>query len=427
MPSRREFLRGGLVLVTASVAAPAFLTRTAMAAAAASTGGAAAAGSTLVVVQLSGGNDGLNTLIPYSDPLYRQARPQLAVPEGEVLALNGQLGLHPALGPLKARWDAKQLAVVAGVGYPNPDRSHFRAMDIWHTAEPAAYERSGWLGRYLAGCNCTPGGQTPAVAVMPTVPRAFWTESLVVPALTNLQGYRFATDPRFPADREAQLRAMKALDAVTDTLRPYARFLGEQSLNALASADELQRVGATWQTPVEYPQNNPLATSLKLVGQLIGGDLGARVAYVQLGGFDTHANQRATQQRLLEQLGAALDAFQNDLEAMGKADQVVTMTFSEFGRRVKENGSQGTDHGTAEPLFVLGSKVRGGLYGQQPSLADLDNGDLRFGVDFRAVYATVLERWLGASAGGVLGGEWAPLGFLALRGEAGHPRLTADS
>jgi uncharacterized protein (DUF1501 family) len=195
-------------------------------------------------------------------------------------------------------------------------------------------------------------------------------------------------------------------------LRPYAEFLGRQSLNALASAEMLQQVAALWQTPVEYPANNPLATALKTVGQLLGGDLGVRVAYVQLGGFDTHANQQATHRRLLEQLGAALDAFQHDLEAMGKADQVVTLTFSEFGRRVRENGSGGTDHGTAEPLFVLGTRVHGGLYGQQPSLADLDGGDLRFHVDFRAVYATVLERWLGADAAEVLGRRYEPLAFL---------------
>lgn len=412
MPTRREFLRGGLILLTASAAAPAFLAKTGLATVAPSASRASATRNTLVVVQLSGGNDGLNTVIPYSDPLYRQARPQLAVPEGDVLPLNAELGLHPALGPLKARYDAGQLAVVAGVGYPNPDRSHFRAMDIWQTAEPAAYARTGWLGRYLSGCACSQGDQAPAISITQTLPRAFWTESLFVPSLTNLQSYRFFTDPRYPADREAQLRAIKALDAATDALRPYAEFLGQQSLNALANADELQRIAGGWQTPVEYPPNNPLAGALKTVGALIAGDLGARVAYVQLGGFDTHANQKNTQQRLLDQLAGALDAFQHDLEAMGKADEVVTMTFSEFGRRVKENGSAGTDHGTAEPMFVLGTRVRGGIYGQQPSLSDLDNGDLRFQADFRAVYATVLERWLGADATQVLGAPYAPLAFL---------------
>lgn len=412
MPTRREFLRGGLILITASVAAPAFLVKTAAHAEAPSANPRSPTRNTLVVVQLSGGNDGLNTVIPYRDRLYRELRPQLAVPEAEVLPLDDELALHPALGPLKERFAAGQLAVVLGVGYPNPDRSHFRAMDIWQTAVPEAYERTGWLGRYLAGCACGRDETPAALSVTQTLPRALWTESVFVPALTSLNGYRFQSDPRYPADREARLRALRALDATTEALRPYAEFLGRQSLNALASAEMLQQVAALWQTPVEYPANNPLATALKTVGQLFGGDLGVRVAYVQLGGFDTHANQQATHRRLLEQLGAALDAFQHDLEAMGKADQVVTLTFSEFGRRVRENGSGGTDHGTAEPLFVLGTRVHGGLYGQQPSLADLDGGDLRFHVDFRAVYATVLERWLGADPAEVLGRRYEPLAFL---------------
>ncbi len=413
MPTRREFLRGGLILVTASLAAPAFLVKAAATAQAPSADPRSPTRNTLVVVQLSGGNDGLNTVIPYRDPLYPELRPQLAVPEAEVLPLDAELALHPALEPLKARYDAGQLAVVVGVGYPNPDRSHFRAMDIWQTAEPEAYAQTGWLGRYLAGCACGGDERPAAVSVSQTLPRALWTESVFVPSLSSLDNYRFQSDPRYPADRAARLRALRALDATTEALRPYAEFLGQQSLNALASAEEVQRVASTWQTPVEYPPNNPLAAALKAVGQLIGGDLGVRVAYVQLGGFDTHANQQATHRRLLEQLAAALDAFQNDLEAMGKADQVVTMTFSEFGRRVRENGSGGTDHGTAEPLFILGTRVRGGIHGRQPPLDDLDGGDLRFQVDFRAVYATLLDRWLGADPVPVLGRSYELLACVA--------------
>ncbi|HLI28063.1 MAG TPA: DUF1501 domain-containing protein [Chloroflexota bacterium] len=412
MLTRREFLRRGLILVTASAAAPAFLVKAAAHAQVPSADPRSRSRNVLVVVQLSGGNDGLNTVIPYRDPLYRELRPRLAVPEAEALPLDAELALHPALGPLKERFDAGQLAIVAGVGYPNPDRSHFRAMDIWQTAEPEAYAETGWLGRYLAGCACGGGEQAAALSLTPTLPRALWTESVFVPSLTSLAAYRFQSDPRYPADRAARLRALQALDATTEALRPYAQFLGQQSLNALASAEAVQRVAGSWQTPIEYPENNPLAVALKAVGQLIGGDYGLRVAYVQLGGFDTHANQQATHQRLLEQLGGALDAFQRDLEAMGKADQVVTMTFSEFGRRVRENGSGGTDHGTAEPLFILGTRVRGGLYGRQPPLDDLDSGDLRFQVDFRAVYATLLDRWLGSDPVAVLGRSYAPLDFV---------------
>jgi uncharacterized protein (DUF1501 family) len=399
------------MLVSVGFAAPAFLAKTGYAAPEMGASRAALSRGILVVVQLSGGNDGLNTVVPYRDPLYRQLRPQLGLAEGELLPLDGALGLQPALAPLKARYDAGQLAIVRGVGYPNPDRSHFRSMDIWHTAEPAAYAQTGWLGRYLAGCQCGAGSQGGAVAVSQSLPRAFWTESVFVPALTSLDGYRLQTDTRWPADRDAKIRTLQALDARHEAIRPYADFLGQQSLNALASADELQRVAGAWQTPVSYP-DGAFAQGLKSIGRLIAGDLGARVYYVQLGGFDTHAQQKATQQRLLEQLATGLDAFQTDLEAMSKADQVLTMTFSEFGRRVAENGSQGTDHGTAEPMFLLGAGLKGGLYGAQPPLDDLDRGDLRHQVDFRAVYATALERWLGADAEAVLGARYPLLDFL---------------
>jgi uncharacterized protein (DUF1501 family) len=410
MPTRRDFLRQGLILVSVGFAAPAFLAKTGYATPLPS----AARGpgrNTLVVVLLAGGNDGLNTVVPYADPLYHEARPQLAVPQGDVLPLDNAVGFHPALAPLKARYDAGQLAVVRGVGYPNPDRSHFRSMDIWQTAEPEAYTQSGWLGRYLSGCSCGENGQAPAVAISQALPRAFWTESLFVPTLATLNTYRVQTDPRWPADRAAKLRTLQALDAAHEAIRPYAQFLGEQSLNALSSTDEVQRVAGGWSTPVEYPDNQ-FARDLKLAGQLIAGDLGARILFLQLGGFDTHANQKNTQQRLLDQLATGLDAFQNDLEAMGKADQVLTMTFSEFGRRVRENGSQGTDHGTAEPMFLLGTTLKGGLYGAQPALDDLDNGDLRFQVDFRAVYGTVLERWMGADPVPVLGARYPTLSLL---------------
>jgi uncharacterized protein (DUF1501 family) len=424
MPTRRTFLRQGLFLVTIGAAAPAFLAKTGVSSQTSAPPTAeppaplpeAVSGQAsrrrLVVVQLTGGNDGLNTVIPYADPLYHEARLQLAVPEADVLPLDETLGLNPALAPLQARFESGELAIVLGVGYPNPDRSHFRSMDIWQTAEPAAYATQGWLGRYLADCACGAQGQTPALSITQNLPRAFWTESLSVPSFSSLEGYRLLPDPHWPADTAARRRALEALEIRHETLRPYAEFLGSQSLNALASVDALQGVADGWSSPVDYP-NNAFAQGLKLIAQVIASDLGTRLFYVQLGGFDTHANQRNTHQRLLETLAGGLDAFQRDLEAMGDADQVLTMTFSEFGRRVRENGSQGTDHGTAEPMFLLGTGLVGGLYGRQPSLDDLDNGDLRYEVDFRAVYATVLERWLGSNPEPVLGAPFAPLDFVA--------------
>src|SRR3954470_893827 len=233
MATRRAFLSKGLMLVSIGVAAPAFLAKTGYATAEQGAARSIPSRGTLVVGQLSGGNDGLNTVIPYRDPLYRELRPQLGLPEGEVLPLDGTLALHPALAPLKARFDAGQLAIVRGVGYPNPDRSHFRSMDIWQTAEPTAYAQSGWLGRYLDGCQCGAGAQAGGVAVGQTLPRAFWTESVFVPALSSLDGYRLQTDPRWPADRAAKIGTLQALDARHEAIRPYAEFLGQQSVNAL--------------------------------------------------------------------------------------------------------------------------------------------------------------------------------------------------
>jgi uncharacterized protein (DUF1501 family) len=409
--SRRDFLRNGTLLVAMGVTAPTFLAKTVADAQASMQ--RAIDKRTLVMVQLSGGNDGLNTVIPYADPLYAQLRPQIGVGSGDVIALRDGVGLHPGLQPLKPIYDAGQMAVIQGVGYPNPNRSHFRSMEIWHTATPERFERTGWLGRYLDGCDC--GEENPLTAVNSgdILNRSFWTDMSLVPAIGNLATFQYQTDPRFGRDRSAQLQAISNIYSMAGAWRPYEDLIRQTTLRALAGADMLKSIAAAYETPIEYPQT-PFATSLKNVAQIMSADLGTRVFFTQQGGFDTHAAQINTHANLMNTVSSGIAAFYRDMERLGRADDVVIMTFSEFGRRAQQNGSAGTDHGTAAPLFVLGGGVRGGIYGAHPNLADLDGtGDLQYHTDFRSVFATVLERWLGSPSEGVLGGSFMPMSFLA--------------
>ncbi len=409
--SRREFLRNGTLLVAMGLAAPSFLTRTVPHVQA--TAKPSLEKRTLIMVQLSGGNDGLNTVIPFSDPLYSQLRPQVGVASGDVLKLNDTVGLHPGLSSLKQLFDNGNMAVIQGVGYPNPNRSHFRSMEIWQTATPERFERSGWLGRYLDYCGC--GRENPLTAINSgdVLNRSFWTDMSLVPAIGSLATFQYQTDPRFNRDRSAQIQTLTNIYSMAGAWRPYEDLIRQTTLKALAGADMLKSIASTHEAAVEYPQS-PFANSLKNVAQIMSADMGTRVFFTSLGGFDTHAAQANTHAGLMNSLGQGISAFHRDLERMGRADDAVIMTFSEFGRRAQQNGSAGTDHGTAAPLFVIGGGVRGGVYGDHPNLTDLDEtGDLRFHTDFRCVYATVLERWLGSPSADVLGGEFAPMSFLA--------------
>jgi uncharacterized protein (DUF1501 family) len=400
---RRELLRRGSLLVALGLTAPSWVARSAAAAAEpAQTGGRA---RVLVVVQLGGGNDGLNTIVPVGDEAYYRARPTLAIPRAEAVGLVDGLALHPALAPLKALFEASRLAVVQGVGYPNPNRSHFRAMDIWQTGAPERRESSGWLGRYLDAQCCGEQPRGPlATAIGEGTPRAYWNEHVLVPSIPDLERFQLEAEPRERADTLDAFRVIYDDDEAAGQHEALIRRVGA---DALASSEELKRIAASYRPAVTYPRSQ-LAGRLQTVAQLISADLGTRIFYVPMGGFDTHAGQRGAHARLLKELGDGLAAFERDLEAHGQSDRVLTMTFSEFGRRVAENGSGGTDHGAAEPMLLLGP-VRSGLVGEHPSLTDLDHGDLKHGVDFRAVYATVLAGWLGASAEAVLGERFESL------------------
>jgi uncharacterized protein (DUF1501 family) len=409
--TRRSLIRRGALLVASGFLAPSFITRTAIALDSPSVAlDASRKNMILVVLQLSGGNDGINTLTPFADPEYSKLRPSLGFGPDEVLHLTDSVGLNPNLGKLKALYDQGKLAVVQGVGYPNPNRSHFRSMDIWHSARPDTFERSGWLGRYVSACQCATDNALPAISVGDQLNALFWTDTTLVPAVASIGAFSFLTDTKYKNDRTFQLQTLHNIYHQAGNWSAYEGLIRRGTLQALAGSDELQKLAAGYQTPVQYPANNGLANQLKMVTQVIAGNVGTRLFSVSMGGYDTHANQKPTQDKNLAQLGDALDAFMQDLANLHQQDNVVIMTFSEFGRRVKQNGSNGTDHGTAEPMFIIGNQVQGGLYGGYPSLSDLDdNGDLKFNADFRSVYAGILRDVVGADPVPILGGSFDPI------------------
>ncbi|MBS0207986.1 MAG: DUF1501 domain-containing protein [Planctomycetes bacterium] len=360
----------------------------------------------LVVVELAGGNDGLNTVVPFENDLYYKNRPTLAVAKEQALRLNDQLGLHPALAPLHPLFDKGQLAVVQGVGYPEPDRSHFRSMEIWHTASTGR-SRTGWLGRYFdRPGQATPPSTLAGVALTDQLPQALQAERFVAPVVSSLEALDSAVQ-----DTVVSTALLRELSQSRGKANGAAAFISQQANETLQTAEQLRSAAGRYQATVTYPET-PLGIQLRRAAQIIQGDLGTRVLFASQDGYDTHATQADPHQALLTDLAGALAAFQSDLAQLGLADKVVTMVFSEFGRRVDENASHGTDHGAASCLFTLGPQVKGGVIGEHPSLEKLDDGDLIYHTDFRAVYATILDRWLMSNSAELLGAKFAPLDFL---------------
>lgn len=370
----------------------------------------AVAGRTLIVIQLAGGNDGLNTVVPYADPQYSKARPTLALQPDAVIQLNDKLGLHPSLKALKPVWDAKELAIVENVGYDHPSLSHFQAMDIWERADPALKRRDGWLSTIVDGSGET-GGSFRGLSIGSSLTPTFAYPPVPPPAVSNLNAYRIQTDPRYPGGKTARDDALQKLYASYAAPAPYATVLQSTSDTADATVRSLQDAAAAHQPSVTYPKG-PLADGLKLLAAAIVKDVGLKAGYVIIGGFDTHAAQAEHQPQLLQTLAESVAAFQADIAAAGKADNVLLMTWSEFGRRVAENAARGTDHGTAAPLLVMGKGVKSGILGDPPDLVNLDNGNLRYDTDFRSVYATALEEWLQTDSVPILGQKFPKLGFL---------------
>jgi uncharacterized protein (DUF1501 family) len=348
----------------------------------------------LVVVTLYGGNDGLNTVIPASDPAYQAARPELAYRPDEVLDLGEGLGLNPGLKGMKSLWDTKKLAIVRGVGYPQPDHSHFRSMAIWQTASPKSPSPTGWLGRWL---DATGDDPIRALSVEPVLPPLLAGERVAGASLpaSGLQipqgdlGKAFlALGKPQPGEGPDFARAAKSITDLAEAAQ-VLRDAKERAANPPAKGTSAGGRGA-------------LGAQLDLVAGLIETGVPARAYSVSLGGFDTHADERGTQQRLLTELDGALTSFTDRMNRSDRGRDVVVLVYSEFGRRVRANASDGTDHGTAGPAFVLGHRVNGGFHGRQPSLTDLDDGDLKQTTDFRDIYATLLDRVLGADPGPIL-------------------------
>jgi uncharacterized protein (DUF1501 family) len=362
------------------------------------------------VVYFQGGNDGLNTVVPFGMPAYYKYRPTLAVTQNDVLRINDTVGLNPQLKPFKDLYDKGQVAIVQGVGYPNPDYSHFRSTEIWETAAPDKYASTGWLGRYLDGANMPPENLFNAVAIADVLPEVLVADHVDVAAIAQLNGYGLTSDRSKTLGRD-EFHAFVA-DNNVPFRSPYLAQVASIEDHAQRGAEELPKLVAGYKPAATYPET-PFGHSLALAAQVIGSKLGTRVLYVQLGSFDTHTTQKATQDRLLADFANGISAFYADLAAHGDDKRVLTMTFSDFGRRVAENGSRGTDHGSAAPVFVIGGGVKGGLYGEHPSLDALDAGNMRFTTDFRSVYATVLEKWLQRPSSGIVGPGFAPLPLLA--------------
>lgn len=368
--------------------------------------------SILVMIQLTGGNDGLNTVVPYQDENYRKHRASLAIGKDQVLKIDDRHGFHPALRGFAKLLEAGQLGIVQGVGYPNPNRSHFESMDIWHSAHTKVdKQQGGWLGRAFDVNTARWQKQPDTVALHlgdEPQPLALAARDTATPSIRSLERFKLETG-NDPARRNMITTATQLpRESQSDLLK----FVQTSSTAALATSQRLENAARDYKTSITYPQSG-LAARLKSVAQLIDAGLTTRVYYVALDGFDTHSNQAAAHQSLLEQLGSAVAAFTDDLVEHGHGERVLTVMFSEFGRRVQENASRGTDHGAAAPLFLAGAKAKPGLIGQHPSLTDLDDGDLKHHTDFRAIYAALLEQWLGWPAAPVIGEMFPPADILA--------------
>jgi uncharacterized protein (DUF1501 family) len=404
--SRRSFLKTSSLVALGSTV-PGFVSRTAAQAAVASQAGAR--DTILVVVQLTGGNDGLNTAIPFRDENYRRLRPTLAQPEAQVRRLNDSVALHPSMTGLADLLQDNSLCVVQGVGYPNPTQSHFRSMDIWQAANTAERLSEGWIGRALRGI---PGATSFHLSrANEPAPLALTGAPVRVPSITSLADFQLQVAAANNADGRRQ-RSLIEQSALPAPGQPgLLDFVRRTAVNTYDSSRRLQEIGRNYQPRVPYP-NTALANHLRLAAQLIDGGIGARLFYVSIDGFDTHASQAQAHANLLREVSDGMSAFYRDMSARGHRDRILMMTFSEFGRRVRENGSQGTDHGAAAPMLLVGGRVRAGVVGAHPSLTDLQAGNLRFHTDFRQVYAAILDRWLGVPSRQVLEQEFAPADIL---------------
>ena len=368
----------------------------------------------LVILQMSGAYDALNTFIPYSDPHYADYRQVLRIPPEEVLAVDDKVGFHPAMAPIKNMYDQGKVAVLQGIGYPNPIRSHFRSMDIWHTAEPDKMITDGWLGRAIRDLDPDKENILTAVNFGRGLPRALAAPGVSVASVGDLDSYGVLTGIEDKQDRTQALDIFGRMYSPMIGSGAVNDYLSQTGLDALKGADILSTAPKTYSSSVEYG-GSPFAQWLKNIAQVHIAGFGTRVLYtgVNPGTFDTHANENITMPKLWGDVSNAVSDFYEDLKEHHANEEVVMLMFTEFGRRVQENGS-GTDHGSGSVAFVIGDSVKGGLYGEYPSLEPdkLDQGDLQWNNDFRGTYATLLEKWMGVDANLVLGGQFEQFDFI---------------
>ncbi len=368
----------------------------------------------LVILQLSGGNDALNTVIPYSDPLYRDNRPKVGIPEDQVLPINSSIGFHPAMGPIKKLYDEGKVAIIQGIGYPKPSRSHFRSMDIWHTCEPEKVGDEGWVGRAIRDLDPKKENVLSGVNFGRGLPRALAVPGVPVASVGNLETYGVLTGIEAEDQRTMALETFSRTYAPMLGKGPVLSYFAQTGLDALKGADILSTALENYASTVQYG-NDDVAQYMKNIVQTHLANLGTRILYTTApyNSFDTHAGELANHTRLWTQTSQAISAFYEDLKEHNATDNVVLFVFTEFGRRVHDNGS-GTDHGAGGHAFVIGDAVKGGLYGEYPSLeaGKLMEGDLHFNNDFRGTYATLLERWMGLDSKPIVGGTFEQLDFL---------------
>ena len=428
--TRRAFIQSSAALASAAITVPAFIQSSAYALPKAELGLSSIAGTNedniLIIIQLSGGNDGLNTVVPYRDDAYHRLRPSIGLnlDNLHILSKNGSKGsgdlaINGAMTGIRELYDEGQCAIIQGVGYPNPNRSHFTSTDIWHTADTTG-TGDGWIGRYIdaqccgygKGANGNPDGSHTLEA-----PIAIGRQAPLALSGRHMMPVSFESPSLFEwAGGRVSEEIIDNHQSMTNNSQEHSdehsnnAFLVRTAMDARVSSETIRKAVAA-KPLVDYPNSN-LAKQLSMIGSMIRAGMKTRVYYASLGGFDTHANQVGGHTRLLTQFSQAINALQKDLAAQGNADRVTTMCFSEFGRRVSQNASNGTDHGTAAPMFMFGPKVNGGFHSRHPSLTNLDNGDLKYTADFRSVYAEVLDKWMGTKSRDVLGASFKHLRVL---------------
>ena len=366
----------------------------------------------LVVLQLTGGNDYLNTIVPYDNPIYYENRPSLGIPVEDVMPINGDFGFNPAMKPIWDLYNQGKVAVINGIGYPNPNRSHFRSMDIWHTCEPDQVGTEGWLGRVIRDLDPNGGNVLTGVNFGRGLPRSMALPGIPVASVSDLETYGVLTGIKTQPRRDQALDAFAEMYAPAVGTGPVMDYLGQTGLEALKGADILSTAPQKYHSTVEY-SDSPIGRNLQGIAKVLLADLGTRIFNTQHIGYDTHANQGLYHLKLWTDLSQAITDFYDDLREHNAAENVLMFVFTEFGRRVRDNGA-GTDHGSGGVAFAIGDAVKGGMYGEYPSLKaeDLLEGDLRFNVDYRGAYGTLAEKWLGLDAVPIVGGNFEQLDFL---------------